>query len=379
MEFKLNEEQVQIQRLARDFAQSELAPKAAHHDETGEFPWENIKKMREVGFLGMMLPETYGGAEMDYLCHTLVVEEVSRACASTGVILEVHNSLHSEPILTFGTEAQKERWLPGLVEDRLGAFALTEPEAGSDAGAVQTTAILDGDEYILNGRKCFITSGSQAHQYIVIALTDKERGSRGLSAFVVDKDNPGMSFGKPEEKLGIHASCTTDVILEDCRVPVEDRLGNEGDGFKIALATLDGGRIGIAAQSVGIAQAAYEAAVAYAKDRVQFGKPIARLQAIQWMIAEMKTKLEAARLLTYRAAYVKDHGPGRGTSEIAMAKLFASEAAGWITDKALQVHGGYGYMHEYPVERHFRDVRITQIYEGTSEVMKLVIAGTELR
>ncbi|MCL6450504.1 MAG: acyl-CoA dehydrogenase family protein [Acetobacteraceae bacterium] len=379
MDFQLTEEQKAVRDAISKFAAEKVAPGALDRDRTGEFPWEVLRGLAEQGYLGMTLPPEYGGAGADWVSYAICVEEISRACASCGVIYEVHNSLHADAIYHHGTEEQRRRFLPDLISGKkLGAFALTEPGAGSDAGGLKSTAELKGDRYILNGRKCFITSGGKADEYIVFALTDKSKGTKGISAFVVDKSFPGISFGEPEDKLGIRASCTADVILEDCPVPVENRLGNEGDGLKIALSTLDGGRVGIACQAVGIAQAAFDAALAYSKERQQFGRPISEFQAIQWMLADMATDIEAARLLAYRAAYLRGTGQ-RASKEIAMAKLFASRAAVKHTANAIQIHGGYGYMRDYKVERLFRDAKITEIYEGTSEVMRMVIAGALLK
>ncbi len=379
MDFRLTEEQQMIRRTAREFAERELAPVAIELDKTGEFPWDNWHKMAKQGFVGMTLSPEYGGGGAGLLEFTLVLEELSRVCASTAVILEVHNSLHAETIEHFGTPEQKQKWLPDLATGKkLGAFALTEPNAGSDSAAQQSTAVLKGDHYVLNGLKCFITSGSKADLYLVMAMTDKSKGNKGITAFVVEKDRKGVSFGLPEDKMGIRASIQTDLILEDVEVPVENRLGAEGDGFKIAMTALDSGRIGIGAQALGIAQAALDASVAYAKQRVQFGKPIAELQAIQWKLAEMATDIDAARLLLYRAAWLRDQG-GRVSKEIAMAKLFCAQVAMRHTVEAVQIHGGNGYMREYKVERYMRDAKITQIYEGTSEVMKLIIASSLLR
>ncbi|MHB8758151.1 MAG: acyl-CoA dehydrogenase [Bacillota bacterium] len=379
MDFRLTEEQEMIRRTAREFAERELAPVAIELDKTGEFPWDNWHKMARQGFVGMTLSPEYGGGGAGLLEFTLVLEELSRVCAATAVTLEVHNSLHAETIERFGTPEQKQKWLPDLATGKkLGAFALTEPNAGSDSAAQQATAVLKGDHYVLNGLKCFITSGSKADQYLVMAMTDKSKGNKGITAFIVEKDRKGLSFGLPEDKMGIRASIQTDLILEDVEVPVENRLGAEGDGFKIAMTALDSGRIGIGAQALGIAQAALDASVAYSKQRVQFGKPIADLQAIQWQIAEMATDVDAARLLLYRAAWLRDQG-GRVSKEIAMAKLFCAQVAMRHTVEAVQIHGGNGYMREYKVERYMRDAKITQIYEGTSEVMKLIIASSLLR
>ncbi|MEW6032212.1 MAG: acyl-CoA dehydrogenase [Bacillota bacterium] len=379
MLFRPSEEHEAIRRRIRELAEKEFRPKAAHYDETGEFPAANMKLLAEAGFVGINLPDEYGGAGLDMLSHTICVEEIARCCATTAVIFEVHNTLHSETIAHFGTEEQKRRYLPALASgEKLGAFCLTEPGAGSDAGALKSTAVLDGDHYVLSGQKCFITNGGVADLYLVMALTDKEKGSRGITCFIVEKGTEGLSFGKPEDKMGIRASHTTDVFLENVRVPVSNRLGAEGDGFKIAMSALDAGRLGIGAQALGIAQAAYEASVAYAKERVQFGKPIAELQAIQWMIADMATDIEAARLLLYRAAELYSQ-PGRHSAQIAMAKLKCAETAMTHTIKAVQIHGGYGYMREYGIERLMRDAKITEIYEGTSEIMRLIIALAALR
>lgn len=378
MRFELTEDQLSIQKAIRELVSREIAPGARERDELSEFPSHALQRLGEQGYLGMMLPEQYGGIGADHLSHTICVEEISKGCAATGVIFEVHNSLVAETILHRGTSEQKARYLPRLTGEWLGAFALTEPGAGSDAGAVAATAVLDGGDYVLNGTKCFISNAGKAQLYLIIASTDPGKGSRGLSAFLVESTCPGFSTGKPEDKMGIRASSTADVILQDCRVPVSHRLGQEGDGLKIALGALDSGRIGIAAQALGIAQSAMEKAGRYAKQRVQFGKAIAEFQAIQWMLADMATDIEAARLLTYRAAYLRGKGV-RCSSEVAMAKLFASSMAMRHTVQAVQILGGYGYMREYEVERHLRDAKITEIYEGTSEVMRLVIAGQLLK
>ncbi len=379
MLFELDEEHLALRHRIRELAEKRFKPKAAEYDETTEFPIENIKLLADGGFIGMNLPEEYGGAGLDMLSHTICVEEIARCCATTAVIFEVHNTLHSETIAHFGTEEQKRRFLPDLASGKkLGAFCLTEPGAGSDAGAVKSTAKRDGDNYILEGQKCFITNGGVADLYLVVASTDPAQGARGLSAFIVEKGTPGLSFGKPENKMGIRASHTTDVFLDKVKVPAANRLAGEGEGFKVAMTALDAGRLGIGAQALGIAQAAYEASVAYAKERVQFGKPIAALQAIQWMIADMAVDIEASRLLLYRAAELYGQ-PGRHSAEIAMAKLKCAETAMRHTVKAVQIHGGYGYMREYGVERLMRDAKITEIYEGTSEIMRVVISGAILK
>jgi len=379
MDFKLTEEQAMIRDTARDFAEKELKPIAAQIDQDAVFPEAVVKKMGELGLMGVYVPEEYGGADSDMLSYCLAVEEISKVCASTGVTLSAHTSLSCDPILKFGNEDQKKKYLTPLASgEQLGCLALTESGAGSDVSAQSTTAIKDGDEYVLNGAKIFITNGGYADIAIVTAKTDKEAGGRGMSAFIVEKDTPGYIIGKVEHKLGIRASSTTELVFENCRIPAANILGKEGMGFKIAMETLNGGRIGIAAQAVGIAAAALDESVKYAKERCQFGKPIARLQAIQWMIADMAVKLTNARNLTYMAAAKKDNGENF-ISESAMAKLYASEAATWITHKAIQVHGGYGYTTEYPLERFYRDARITEIYEGTSEVQRLIIASLYLK
>ena len=379
MDLRLTEEQEMIRKMARNFAQKEVAPLAAELDEKGIVPLENIRKMGELGFLGLTAPEEYGGCGADTVSYVLALEEISKACASTAVVMAVQNSLINYTLEKFGTEEQKRRYLVPLAKgEKIGAFALTEPEAGSDAAAQRTSAVRDGNHYVINGTKHFITNGGFADVVILFAMTDKSKGHRGISAFLVEKGTPGFLVGKEENKMGIRGTNTSELIFQDCRVPVENRLGDEGMGFKIAMVALDAGRIGIGAQAVGIAQAAYEAALKYAKERQQFGQPIAHFQAIQWMLADMATRIEAARLLTLKAALKKDAGE-RFTKEAAMAKLFASETASWVTDLAIQIHGGYGYMKEYPVERYYRDARITRIYEGTSEIQRLVIASRILK
>jgi butyryl-CoA dehydrogenase len=379
MILELNEQQKMIRNMVREFAEKEVKPRAAQIDEEEEYPHASLKRMAELGILGTIIPQEYGGAGLDNVTYSMVIEEISRACASTGVVTSVHNSLTAWPIMAYGTEEQKKKYLPILARgEKIGAFAGTEPNAGSDLGAMQATAELKGDHYIINGTKTFITSGPEAGIIIVFAVTDKEAGARGISTFIVEKEFEGYSVGGIFDKIGINASLTSELVFEDMKVPKENLLGKEGEGFKIALSTLDGGRIGIAAQAVGIAQAALDESVEYSKQRQQFGKPLAKFQAIQWMISEMATKVEAARLLVRNAAYMKDTG-GRISKEAAMAKLFAAETASWCADRAIQVHGGYGYTKEYPVERLYRDARITGIYEGTSEVMKMVIAGSLLR
>jgi butyryl-CoA dehydrogenase len=364
MDFELSDEQQLIRDAVREFAEAEVAPIAAELDRDHRFPTELLPRLAEMNLMGMPYPEKVGGAGADYLSYVIAIEELSRACASTSVVVSAHSSLATWPVFKFGTEAQHERYLHDMASGRrLGAFALTEPGAGTDAAAGTTTATLHADGYALNGSKMFITNAPFAEVYIVFAKTDPERGARGMSAFIVEKDTPGFSVGEAEHKLGIRGSSTPPVYFSDCRVPKE---------------ALHGGRIGIAAQALGIAQAALDASVAYAKERVQFGKPIAALQAIQWMIADMATEVDASRLLVYRAASFLDNGRPYST-EGAMAKLFASETATRVAGKAIQIHGGYGYTESYPVERNYRDAKITEIYEGTSEVQRMVIARSALR
>ena len=379
MNFELSEEQLLIQGMVKEFAASDVAPIAAEIDREHRFPEELLPRLAELGLMGVPFAEEVGGAGADYVSYTIVLAELARACASTSVIVSSHTSLGTWPIFEYGTPAQKEKYLHGLTSgEKLSAFALTEPGAGTDAASGKATAVLDGDEYVLNGSKIFITNGGYADVYIVTAMTDPASGTRGISAFIVEKDTPGFTVGEKEHKMGIKASSTTPLYFSDCRIPKDALLGKEGRGFKIAMQTLDGGRIGIAAQALGIAQGALDASIAYAKERVQFGKPIATLQAIQWMIADMATEIDAAQLLVYRAAWNKDNGRPYG-KEAAMAKLFASETATRVAGKAIQIHGGYGFTESYPVERAYRDAKITELYEGTSEVQRMVIAGSLLR
>ncbi len=379
MDFELTDEQELIREAVREFADTEVAPIAAEVDRDHRFPTELLPKLAELNLMGMPYPEKVGGAGADYLSYVIMIEELSRACATTSVIVSAHSSLATWPIYKFGTPAQHDQYLHDMASGRrLGAFALTEPAAGTDAGAGTTTAMLKGDEYILNGSKIFITNAPFAEIYVVFAKTDPTQGTRGMSAFIVEGDTPGFSVGEAEHKLGIRGSSTPPLYFADCHIPSDALLGGEGNGFKVAMQTLDGGRIGIAAQALGIAQAALDASVAYAKERVQFGKPIADLQAIQWMIADMATEIDAARLLVYRAAWCIDNDRPYST-EGAMAKLFASEVATRVAGKAIQIHGGYGYTESYPVERNYRDAKITEIYEGTSEVQRMVIARSALR
>jgi butyryl-CoA dehydrogenase len=374
MDLELTDEQRMIQEVARDFAEKELRPIAGAIDREARFPRETVRRMGELGLMGICVPETWGGSGGDVVSYTVAVEEVSRGCASHGVIMSVNNSLYCAPVSKRGTDEQKRRFLaPFASGAKLGCFCLTEPEAGSDATNQHTRAERAGDAYVLNGRKIFVTNGREAHAALVFAQTDPDRAHHGISAFLVEKGTPGFTVVKTEEKLGIRASDTAEFLFESCLVPVEDRLGDEGEGFGIALGTLDGGRIGIAAQAVGIAQAAYEASLTHARERKSFGMPIGQHQMVQWMLADMATGIEAARLLTRRAAFLEERGLPFGP-EAAMAKLFAAEMAMRVTTDAIQVHGGYGFITEYPVERHFRDAKITQLYEGTSQIQKLVIA-----
>ena len=379
MDFSLTKEQEMIRKMVREFAEKEVAPIAAEIDETCEFPAETIKKMGKLGLMGVTVPKEWGGGGMDSVSYVIAVEEISRACASTGVAMSVNNSLVCDSILKFGTEAQKQKYLIPLAKgEKLGSFALTEPSAGTDAAAQQTTAVKDKNDYIINGSKIFITNGSKSDVVILFAMTDKSKGTRGISAFIVDSNTKGFSIGTIEDKMGIRGSIQAELVFEDMRIPSENLLGKEGAGFKIAMVSLDSGRIGIAAQALGIAQAALDESIKFAKEREQFGRPIAKFQAIQWMIANMATEIDAARLLVYRAAFVKGQGM-RFSQEAAMAKLYASDVAVRVTRDAVQIHGGYGYTKDYTVERLYRDAKITEIYEGTSEVQKMVISGTLLR
>ena len=378
MDLELTEDQALLQSTVREFAEERVRPQASAIDQSGRFPRELFAEAGELGLAGVSVPAAYGGAEMDVVSYALVIEEISRACANLGVILSVNNSLVCDPIERFGNEDQKKRFLTPLARgEKLGCFALTEPNAGSDAANQQTRAVREGDVYRVSGQKVFITCGQEADVCLLFAMTSPEKKARGISAFLVNADSPGFDRSRHQVKLGVNASGTVEIFLTDVRVPVENRLGEEGDGFKIAMATLDGGRIGIAAQAVGIATEAYEAALAYARARRAFGRPISDFQVIRFYLADMATELEAARLMTRRAAAAKDRAKkdgGRFGLEAALAKLFAAEMAQRVTTKALQIHGGYGYTKEYPVERNFRDARITEIYEGTSEIHRLIIA-----
>jgi alkylation response protein AidB-like acyl-CoA dehydrogenase len=380
--FPLSEEHKMIRDTARDFAQNEIVPVATEFDESGEFPHETVKKMGGMGFMGIEMPEEYGGAGMDALAYVLALEEICKADAAHGVIMSVNNSLYCHGILKFGTEEQKKKFITPIASGKsIGAYSLTEPQSGSDAGTMKSRATRDGDSYVLNGRKSWVTSGPVADYYVVFMMTDPEKRQKGVSAFLVEANRPGLTRGKKEPKLGIRASATSELIFEDCRVPVENRLGEEGEGFKIAMTVLDAGRIGIATQALGIAEAAYEAARQYAVEREAFGQPIGAFQGTGFKIADMKTRIEASRLLIYNAALAKEKSKkdgGRYSLEASMAKLFSSETAMYVTHAAVQIHGGMGYSRELPIERYFRDAKITEIYEGTSEIQRLVISRSEL-
>ncbi|MGD0956559.1 MAG: acyl-CoA dehydrogenase [Candidatus Acidiferrales bacterium] len=379
MNLELTEEQALLQRSVREFAEAEVKPLAAELDETGHFPRETLRKAAELGLTGIAVAEEYGGAGTDHICYAIVMEEIARVCASTSVILSVQNSLYCGTLEHFGTEEQKRRFLvPFARGEKIGCYALTEPQAGSNAAALATKAVRKGDRYVVNGTKAWITNGGAADAGIIYVNTQPEKGEKGITALVIEKGTPGFAVGKEEKKLGIHATACTELSFTDCEVPVANRVGNEGDGYKIALTTLDGGRIGIASQATGIAQGAFEAALAYARERQAFGHSIAEFQAIQFMLADMATEIDAARLLARRAAWKQDSG-ARFSMEAAIAKLFASEMATRVTHKAIQIHGGNGYSREYPVERAYRDARITEIYEGTSEIQRLVIASWVLK
>lgn len=379
MDFNTTERQDLFLQMIREFAEKEVKPLAAEVDEQERFPMETVEKMGRLGLMGIPVPKQYGGAGADNVLYTMAVEELSRVCATTGVILSAHTSLCCAPILEHGTEAQKQKYLPRLASGEwIGAFGLTEPNAGTDASAQQTIAVKEGDHYVLNGSKIFITNAGYANVYIIMAMTDKSKGTKGISAFIVEKDFPGFSIGKKEKKMGIRGSATCELIFENCIVPAENLLGQEGKGFGIAMKTLDGGRIGIASQALGIAQGAMDETVRYLKERKQFGRPLAKFQNMQFQLADMQTRIEASRLLVRKAAFRKDRKQNY-SADAAMAKLFAAETAMEMTTKAVQYHGGYGYTREYPVERMMRDAKITEIYEGTSEVQRMVIAGKLLK
>lgn len=376
MNFQLTKEQEFVRKMVREFAETEVEPIAADIDKEHRFPVETVEKMAKYGMMGIPFPKEYGGAGGDEVAYAITVEELARVCGSTAVIVSAHTSLCCWPIYKFGTEDQKKKYLPDLLAGKtLGAFGLTEPNAGTDAAGQQTRADLDGDEYVLNGAKVFITNGGYADIFVVMAMTDRSKGTRGgISAFIVEKGDPGFSIGKTEDKMGIHGSSTTELIFQNCRIPKDRLLAKVGQGFKVAMSTLDGGRIGIASQALGLAQGAFDVTVEYMKSRKQFGRRLSQFQALQFEMAEMKTRIEAARLLVYKAAFLEDAGADYGEAA-AMAKLFAAETAMAVTTKCVQFHGGYGYTADYPVERMMRDAKITEIYEGTSEVQKLVIAA----
>lgn len=379
MNFVLSKEHEMLRELYRSFTRQEVKPLAEQIDEEERFPLETVVKLARYGFMGIPFPKAYGGSGAGNLAYAMAVEELSKACGTTGVIVSAHTSLCAAPIYEFGTEAQKQKYLIPLAKgEKIGAFGLTEPSAGTDAGAQQTKAVLQGDHYVLNGTKIFITNAGNADTYIVMAMTDKAAGTKGISAFIVERETLGFNIGKKEKKMGIRGSSTCELIFENCMVPMENLLGKEGQGFKIAMKTLDGGRIGIAAQALGLAQGAIDETVKYVKERKQFNRPIAAFQNTQFELAGMQTKVDAARLLVYRAASMKELGQSYAT-EAAMAKLFASEVAMEVTTKAVQLHGGYGYTREYGIERMMRDAKITEIYEGTSEVQKMVISSSLLK
>jgi len=379
VKFELTPEQALLRLSVREFAEAEVKPLARELDRTGRFPRETLRKAAELGFIGVSVPEEDGGSGADHIGYSILIEEISRACASTGVILSVQNSLFCDPLHRFGTPEQKTRFLAPYVRgEKLGCYALTEPQAGSNASALRTTAVRQGDRYIVNGTKAWITCGGVADAALVYVNTDPAKKEKGITALLIERGTPGFRAGKEEEKLGIHATACTELSFSDCEVPVDNRLGAEGEGYKIALATLDGGRIGIASQAIGIAQGAFEQALAYSKERQAFGHPISKFQAIQFMLADMATEIDAARMLARHAAWKHDTG-ARFSMDAAIAKLFASEMATRVTHKAIQIHGGNGYSREYPVERMYRDARITEIYEGTSEIQRLVISSWMLR
>jgi butyryl-CoA dehydrogenase len=379
MNFELTDDQKLLQKSVREFAESEVRPLAREIDEKGHFPRALFQKAAELGLTGVAIPETEGGAGFDHVAYTIVIEEISRCCASTGVILSVQNSLYCDPIHRVGSDDQKKKFLvPFARGEKIGCYALTEPQAGSNAAALQTRAVRRGDAYVLNGTKAWITNGGSADAAIVYVNSDPAKGEKGITALIVEKGTPGFKVGKEEKKLGINATACCELIFQDCEVPVANRIGSEGEGYKVALSTLDGGRIGIGAQATGIAQGAFEAALKYSQERLAFGHPISQFQAIQFMLADMSTEIDAARLLVRKAAWKQDTG-ARFSMEAAIAKLFASEMSTRVTHKAIQIHGGNGYSREYPVERNYRDARITEIYEGTSEIQRLVISSWALK
>ena len=375
MEFTYSREQEMVKKMLKEFAENEIAPISAEIDEKAEYPYETIAKLGELGLMGMPFPQSYGGAGTDYLTYIMAIEEISKVDAAHGVIIQTHNALCCWPIFTYGTEEQKQQYLPDLLSGKkLGAFGLTEPNAGTDAAGTQTKAVLDGEEWILNGSKIFISGGGIADVYIIMAMTDQSKGTKGISAFIVEKGTPGFTAPKHENKMGIRGSIAAELVFEDCRIPKENLLGQEGKGFKVAMSSLDVGRLGIAAQALGIAQGAFDQTVAYMKQRKQFGKTLDKFQALAFEMASMKTRIDGARYLLYDACNTRDRGLP-ATVAAAEAKLACSEAAMYVTTKAVQFHGGYGYIKDYPVERMMRDAKITEIYEGTSEVMKMVMSG----
>ncbi len=379
MNFQLTKEQEFVQKMVRAFAKTEVEPLAADIDQTHRFPTETVEKMAKYGMMGIPFPTKYGGAGGDEVSYAITIEELAKVCASTAVIVSAHTSLCCWPIYKYGTEEQKMKYLPDLLSGKkLGAFGLTEPNAGTDASGQQTRAVLDGDEWVLNGAKCFITNGGYANVFVVMAMTDKSLGNHGISSFIVEKTDPGFSIGKTEDKMGISASSTTELIFQNCRIPKDRLLGQEGKGFKVAMSTLDGGRIGIASQALGIAEGALEVTIDYMKQRKQFGKKLSQMQALQFVVADLATRIEASKLLVYKAAFCEDQGVSY-TVPAAMAKLYAAETASYVTNKCVQLHGGYGYTKDYPVERMMRDAKITEIYEGTSEVQRIVISNSLLR
>ena len=375
MDFTLSKQQQMVQKMYKEFAENEVKPLAKKVDAEEYFPKETVEKMAKLGMMGIYFPKQYGGAGGDVLSYAMCVEELAKVCGTTAVIVSAHTSLCCWPIMTFGTEEQKEKYLKPLASGhKLGAFALTEPSAGTDASMQKSTAVLEGDHYVLNGNKVFITNAGAADVFIVFAMTDKEQGTRGITAFILERDMPGFTMGKPENKMGLRASSTCELVFDNVHVPVENRLGAEGKGFKIAMATLDGGRIGVGAQAVGISQGAIDEAVKFTKERIQFGRRISQFQNTQFTLADMQTRTDAARLLVWRAAAAEQAGQPY-THLAAMAKLFASETASYVTNRAVQLCGGYGYTKDYPLERMMRDAKVTEIYEGTSEVQRMVISG----
>jgi butyryl-CoA dehydrogenase len=376
---RISKEHEEFKKKIREFAEKEIEPKAAELDQTGKFPFDTMKKLGEMGILGMVAPKEYGGSGYDTLSYSIAVEEISRVCGSSGITVAAHNSLGLYPIYLFGTEEQKKRFMPDLASGRkLGSFGLTEPGAGSDAAGTKTTAVLDGDAYVVNGSKCFITNASVGETFVITAVTDKTKSYKGISSFILEKGTKGFSIGKKENKMGLRGSDTATLIFEDLRIPKENLLGKEGEGFKQFMITLDGGRISIGSMALGIAQGAFDKALEYSKERIQFEKPISTFQAIQWKLSDMATQLEAARHLIYHASELKDKGE-YFVKESAMAKLYASEVGRYVCHQAIQIFGGYGYLSSYPVERYFRDIKLCEIGEGTSEIQRLVIARELLK